>query len=65
MKTGIHPIMKKTYLLDNKNKIHITNTSILTKYITFDYLRANTNILEDYRKSNRKNNVITTNTKHG
>lgn len=48
MLKGLHPIKKNSYLLDKNINIHITKTSILTKYITYDHLKSNDNIIKNY-----------------
>lgn len=54
MLKGIHPIKKKSYLLDKNTNIHLTTTSILSKYITYDHLKNNANIINNYMKTNKK-----------
>lgn len=41
MLKGLHPYKNKTYIIDKNLNIHITTTSIQSKYITHDSLESN------------------------
>lgn len=55
---GLHPYLSKTYLFDSSTNIHVTNSSVQAKIITYDFLHANKKLKENYLKFIKKKKKV-------
>lgn len=58
MYIGLHPKKKKTFIINKKGLITMTQTSINSKLLFNDFLELNDNIMNEYSKEKEKESTI-------